>query len=160
MGEAILALVLWFGAHATVLPVFTGYPADPVYAGPHRLVLGKGDVAYRTRLRRGAEDPVNYAGHYVLAVWGCGADCVMGAAIDVRSGRVHWLPGTVCCGFTDGPGHPDIEPVRFQRDSRLLVLTGLRDEREGDGGEHYYVIGPTGFVHVRDASYPAATRAP
>ena len=64
MAEAALALLLWLGARVAVLPAFADHPAAAtVYAGPHRLVLGRGDAPYRTRLRRGAADPVNYAGH-------------------------------------------------------------------------------------------------
>ncbi len=132
-------------------PRFESYPAGPSALGRPRLVLGRADMEYRTRLHEAARQPPNFAGHYVLALWGCGTECVMGAAIDLRSGHVTWLPGTICCWIpVPGPMVPDAEPVRYRRDSRLLILNGLRDEREGDLGEHYYTIGGSGFIHILD----------
>ncbi len=132
-------------------PRFESYPAQSPATGRPRLVLGQADMQYRTRLREAARQPPNFAGHYVLALWGCGMECVMGAAIDVQSGHVTWLPDTVCC-WLSGPGAaaPDAEPVRYHRDSRLLILNGLRNERDGDWGEHYYTIDGNGFVPLLD----------
>ncbi len=132
-------------------PRFESYPVQASVTGRHRLILGRADMEYRTRLRVAARQPPNFAGHYVLALWGCGMECAMGAAIDDRSGHVTWLPGTVCC-WLSAPGAmtPDAEPVRYRRDSRLLILTGLRNEHEGDWGEHYYTIDGNGFDHLLD----------
>lgn len=75
----------------------------------------------------------------------------MGAAVDVRTGAVIWLPGSLCCWYPDEQATPDsVEPLRYRLDSRLLVLTGRRDERDSDAGTHYYVIEGDRFVHLRD----------
>jgi len=34
----------------------------------------------------------NFAGHYVVIVWGCGAQCVMMAIVDVKTGIVYDPP--------------------------------------------------------------------
>jgi hypothetical protein len=140
-------------------PRFADYPASAAFAGRNHLVLGRADLGYRSRLSEVARQRPDFAGHYVLVLWGCGAECLMGAAIDVRSGRVTWLPGdTICCWFS-GPQEQaqDIDPVRYRLHSRLLVLNGLRGEREGDLGQRYHAIRDGRFVHlldVRPASGP------
>ena len=139
-------------------PRFEDHPAGAAFAGRNRLVLDRTDMGYRTQLREAARQRPDFAGHYVLALWGCGAECLMGAAIDVRSGHVTWLPGgTICCWFS-GPqsGKRDINPVRYRLDSRLLVLNGLRHEREGDLGQHCYTIEGGRFVHLLDLPPAAA----
>ncbi len=135
---------------AGVPPRFEDYPAGAAFAGRNRLVLDRSDMGYRTRLREAARQRPDFAGHYVLALWGCGAECVMGAAIDVRSGHVTWLPGdTICCWFSGSQGQErDIDPVRYRLHSRLLILDGLRHEREGDLGQHVYTIEGDRFVHL------------
>ena len=133
------------------LPRYEDFPAGPAYAGRNRLVLKGDDVHWRTRLRWTLSQKPDFAGHYVLASWGCGAECVMGAAVDVRTGAVVWLPGSLCCWYSDEQATPDdVEPLRYRLDSRLLVLTGRRDERDGDAGTHFYAIEGTRFVHLRD----------
>ena len=42
---------------------------------------------YATRLRSAAHRQPNFAGHYVLTAWGCGASCVMAAAVDAKKSR-------------------------------------------------------------------------
>jgi len=137
------------------------YPAGRIFGGPGRLVLRPGDRAYRTRLREAARRAPDFAGHYVMALWGCGMECLMGAAIDRRSGRVIWLPGTLCCWYSGAQEAANgIEPVRYRLDSRLLVLNGMRDEREGDLGTHLYRIEGGRFVHLADLTPDAVVAAP
>ena len=90
---------------------------------------------YADQLESAGGQPVNFAGHYVLAVWGCGASCVMGAAVDATTGGVFWLPFTVCCWPRDV-----VEPLEFRPDSRLLVVHGSRDE-EGSGTHEFVFDG-------------------
>lgn len=96
------------------------------------------DRQYASRLRQLASQPVNFAGHYVLVSWGCGASCVMAAAIDAKGGKVIWLPFTLCCWPLDRS-----EPLEFRSDSRLLVAHGSRNEV--GGGDYYYRLDPSGF---------------
>lgn len=35
---------------------------------------------------------VNFAGHYIMSVFGCGASCIMGFMVDVRDGKIYDLP--------------------------------------------------------------------
>ncbi|MGF6505127.1 hypothetical protein [Paraburkholderia sp. 32] len=93
---------------------------------------------YRSILREAAKEPINFAGHYVLATWGCGAGCVMAAAIDTNSGRVTSLPFTV----SDWP--LDItDPLAYRADSCLLIAHGSRNENAEHGTYYYAFDGKT-----------------
>ena len=65
----------------SVTEVFHGTPAAPV--------LGTKEARqFRTELRRQAAYGPNFAGHFTLLRWGCGAGCVAVAVIDAIWGEV------------------------------------------------------------------------
>lgn len=130
----------------TRLPTFEEYPVTDHYLGKNApLMLTESDTSYRTRLREAAQLMPNFAGHYILTTWGCGASCVMGAAIDANTGNVYWIPFTVCCWESEVR-----EPVEFRLDSRLIVFSGMRNERPGDRGSHFYhITKDDGFEYIR-----------
>jgi hypothetical protein len=126
-------------------PAFSAFPAS-AHAQRHsaRLLLESAqDKEFQTALREAFRQPVNFAGHYVLTTIGCGASCVLVAALDATTGRVTWLPFTVCCWAA-----PIDEPVEFRRDSELLVIHGQRDE-QGSAGPHYYRLTGGRFIALR-----------
>jgi hypothetical protein len=116
-------------------PQFRDYPAVRTHYGPSAPVkLTKQDMEFRTRLRAAAKKQPNFAGNFVLATWGCGTTCIMGAAINVATGQVVQIPFTICCAMlTD----PNFKPIKFRSNSRLIIFAGLRNEREPMGA-HYY----------------------
>jgi hypothetical protein len=122
-------------------PRFEDYPVREIYKGRNaRVRLTADDRAFRTRLREAARERPNFAGRYVVAAWGCGAGCRTGAVIDAGTGRVYRLPHHATLDYDAGL---DFEPVRFRRDSRLLIIFGARDEApdtDADFGTHYYVF--------------------
>lgn len=76
----------------------------------------------------------------------------MGAVIDAKSGRVAWLPFTVCCG-----DYRQTAPIEFRLDSSLLVIRGERDERES--GTYFYTFEAGKFKEVAAAG-SASTSSP
>jgi hypothetical protein len=146
-----LAFVILFlvsqGAHAQSIspaPHPGDYPAGEVFRGRAAKVnLGLPDNReYRTRLKEAAGQPANFAGHYVLTTWGCGTGCKRGAAVDLKSGKVIFLPGTVCCWAIDVD--EKFEPVEFQLQSRLIALNGQLNE-QGPAGPHYFELANGAF---------------
>jgi hypothetical protein len=116
------------------LPQFNDYPAT-IYSGRTRQPDMASDPdarTYRTRLRDAAKGPVNFAGEYVLATWGCGTTCLMGAVINARTGHVAFLPHSVCCWDADSG-----TPIDYRADSNLIVFTGLLDEQDPNA-THYF----------------------
>ena len=100
------------------------------------------DKQYSTRLREFGSRQPNFAGHFILASWGCGASCVMTAAIDAQTGEVAWLPFTVCCWDFNVS-----KPLDFRNDSRLLIVHGSRDEQ--GGGTYEYTFDGKAFTLLR-----------
>ena len=78
----------------------------------------------------------NFAGHYFVAIWGYGTTCVSGGIVEAKSGRIIELPSV--SGWFDV--HDKFEGIDFRHNSRLLVLSGARNEKKGDMGRHYYVL--------------------
>jgi hypothetical protein len=143
----VAAFIGLVGFAQPAAPRFEEYPAAGKYNGKNAAVVlaGKDDREYRTQLRDAARKQPDFAGHYVVAQWGCGGGCVMGAAIDLNTGTVAWFPGTICCwAETDDK----FEPVRYKLTSRLIVFSGERNEKDGDDGQHYYELKDGKFVHV------------
>jgi hypothetical protein len=103
--------------------------------------------AYRTILREQMSEKPNFAGHYRLAYWGCGASCAMFAVVNLKTGKVitakefatvagthldadDFLPGTL----SDSWG------FRYKIDSSLLVVLGAPDEDEARVGAYYFAL--------------------
>jgi hypothetical protein len=84
----------------------------------------------------GDDDKPNFAGRYFVATWGCGSTCVWGGIVEAESGRIIELPSV--SGWFDT--HDKFEAIDFRHNSRLLVLSGARNEKKGDMGRHYYVL--------------------
>ena len=99
---------------------------------------------YRTRLREGARRAVNFAGHYKLHTWSCGTGCLQTAFIDAKTGEVFFpaeLNGFILC-FFDTESHELEDSLRFQKGSRLIVMSGYpvseRDKDDPKKGLYYY----------------------
>lgn len=101
--------------------------------------------AYRTRLREGARRAVNFAGRYKLHTWSCGTGCLQTAFIDAKTGEVFFpaeLDGFIVCFYDPKPVEDLEEALKFQRGSRLIVMSGYPySERGKDSpkkGLYYY----------------------
>lgn len=152
----VACLVTLWMASASAEPRFVEFKVAKIHRGKSKAPdLSSPDAhAFRTRLRQAARGKVNLAGHYILATWGCGATCVTGAAIDALTGRVVFLPFTVCCwGAVDDA----FAPVAHRADSRLIVFSGLRNEEEPMGA-HYYELRNGEFKFLQTVDSPADFR--
>ena len=120
-------------------PKFEAYRVSNIYNGKNaRAKLDKDTYMFRTRIRNAARQKRDFAGEYVLAQWGCGASCRIIVAINVRTGNVYGVPFSVCCWTIA----PDINPVIYRLNSRLMSFAGLRNESEKDSEDdiHYYEL--------------------
>ena len=133
----------------TAKPQFSDYSVPKHYAGPRVAPKIKPNTAawhFRTRIREAVQGKPNFAGHYILASWGCGAECLSTAIIDVKTGAVYFVDFTVCCWYNTPASaasatHSDavdtLAPVDFRLSSKLIIFTGLLNE-EGNKGPHYF----------------------
>lgn len=130
------------------VPQFKDYPVSEAYIGKNApLVLTREDKMFRTRLREAAKEKPNFAGRYIVTAWGCGTSCVMGAVVDAKTGKVHWWNFSVCCWGYDTDDN--FQPIEFRLNSKLIVFSGARNEKDGDTGAHFYKFENGRFVHVR-----------
>jgi hypothetical protein len=144
----VLVAVCWICLGQSAIPRFEDYPSTDAYKGQNApIVLSKDDLNFRTKLRLAARQKPDFAGHFILTAWGCGAECVMGAVIDANSGRVYWFPHTICCWPDDADGK--FRPIEYQLGSRLVIFSGARNEKDGDQGTHYYEFRDGRFMHIR-----------
>jgi hypothetical protein len=86
-------------------------------------------------LQDGVAAGPNFAGHYALVGWGCGASCNDFAIVDVRSGKVIF-DRQIRDIYTGHVGDFDFEQARL--DSRLLVIAGMPQEDEARDGVSYF----------------------
>ncbi len=125
------------------VPRFEDYPA-PVYKGrvaPPNLSRSKEARVFRTRLREEAKQGVNFAGHYTVAEWGCGAGCLEVAIIDAKTGAVFFPKELNGFGVWFW-GDKDYDAVQFKPNSKLLIVSGFpaaeTDADEPKSGLYYY----------------------
>ncbi len=130
-----------FSTAAWAVPQFNNFPATPQIGPNVPLNWTKDILSFRTRIARAARQKANFAGHYVLAYWGCGASCVTGAVINKLNGQIIPLPFSVCCAT---PKSASFKSIEFRLTSRLIVFAGLRNE-EKPMGAHFYEFNGTGF---------------
>lgn len=126
-------------------PAFSSYPAK-IFTGrsAKARIATDDDKRYATQLHRLSGQKPNFAGHYSLATWGCGASCVMAVAMDDKTGKTVWLPFTVCCWNEN-----ILDPLEYRRDSRLLIVHGSRNE--SGMGDYFYEIKDTGFELIKES---------
>jgi hypothetical protein len=132
------------------VPQFSSFPVVATYTGdPANVVLSTPqDSMFSTRLREAAKYPPNFSGEYVLSAWGCGTTCLTGAVVSLRTGRVVFLPGSICCW------EGEAERLIFRKDSRLLVMAGLVNEG-GEHGAHFYEFTGSSFRYLKTVPIPA-----
>ncbi|WP_051971847.1 hypothetical protein [Massilia sp. 9096] len=140
----LFALLALSAAQVSAAPRFKDFPAVS-YTGQHasvRLQAAKSRL-YASQLRIASHQDVNFSGRYILTVWGCGASCVMGAAIDAKTGTVIWMPFTVCCWNLE-----ITEPLEYRADSQLLIVHGSLNEKGAGSEVHYYDFDGQHFVRI------------
>ncbi|MDB5846255.1 MAG: hypothetical protein JWP29_7 [Rhodoferax sp.] len=125
-------------------PGFESFPAGKLFTGkPAKPDIRTQALArlFRTRLLEGARTGSNFAGHYTVIRWGCGAGCTQLAIADAVSGRVFFPANlqsvdnvNVDTAFDDA----GINLVQYRRDSRLLVVIGGINETDALRGISYF----------------------
>jgi len=122
-------------------PILTGKAAN------FRTVLSEA-------LRDAAASGPNFAGHYLVAEWGCGSGCIQAAIIDTTSGAVHF--SAPLAGATGGRGELDSKSgLEYRANSRLLLINGIpsNDHRYGEWAYEWTgtELRPQGFTPKRGA---------
>ena len=103
----------------------------PVYHGPFAKDISDRHHSFRTYLRRALKGgQVNFGGHYILAMPGCGTSCLSPILVDVKTGRVYDLDIAPFTGFMDSGEEmvfSDMD-IQYAEDSTLLYFAGSMGE--------------------------------
>jgi hypothetical protein len=147
----LLSVGLALGGQPSALPSFDQFRVTQVFSGkPANPVLRTADDRmFRTKIRDGAKDGPNFAGHYTIAAWGCGAGCVQMALIDAVDGQVYRAPFKVLSWelmryegkIASNDDH--FEELDFHKDSRLLIARGCPEEK--NCASYFYELSGTRF---------------
>jgi hypothetical protein len=145
---AIADCLISLTAIAPPAPRFTDFPvpSEHIARPATPVIAGRTAWEFRSQLRAAASGGANFAGHYALATWGCGAGCLMWGVIDERTGQVHFDPAiqTLDVYAVDLSG-PNAEALNFRRDSRLLIILGAPHEDETRNGASFYLWNGASF---------------
>lgn len=154
----VCALALSAGAQVSTRPSFSDFPVKEVFrgepAGPK--LVTRGEQMMRTRIRNGAKGPVEFAGHYTLPGWGCGAGCIGFAIVDSITGRVYEVPFSLedlpyqWLDTHEGEGHPRMD---YRPDSRLMKFDACLNEIDC-GFYDYEIVDGKGLKLVRKELLP------
>jgi len=135
-------------SHAT--PRFEDYsvPAETVGTpAPVDLASHPAAREFRTQIRSDARAGPNFAGHFTIVGWGCGAPCLQWGVVDARTGKVWFEPtaSVVDANHVGDEGshsagvNADFYNLRFRLDSRLLIVLGAPQEDVSREGASFYL---------------------
>lgn len=140
----LLSVALVSQTHKTE-PKFGDYPVSQIYKGKPAppILINKRQRMFRTMIRSGARLPVEFAGHYTLPNWGCGASCISFAIVDSSSGKVYDTPfeyilDPIGGRWLDRFDNKFPERMEFHANSRLLRIFACPDG--DDCGFYYYLM--------------------
>jgi hypothetical protein len=120
------------------VPKFEDYKVGNIYSGKiPSVILHNNSQArmYRTVLRNGVKQGVNFAGHYTVVIWGCGTSCQSFAIVDQISGKVYFSKELSLVSYTDY--WENDYGLNYRPVSRLLIVNGRPDE-DKDNGKYFY----------------------
>ena len=162
----IVLLVFAVGAQAGDwghAPKFSDFPSGTMFKGKPASVKIEGRKArmFRSVLRDGAKNGPDFAGHYTVVVWGCGADSFSLAVVDARDGKVYFPPFS-CITFAGGYDALSIDGKQvdnpaYRKDSKLLIFAGAEDKpslKPEDRSVQFWVFQDNRFKSVYSIPAP------
>ena len=139
-------------------PTFSAFPVKSIYRGksaPPRITAEQ--RAFGTHIRTGARAPVQFAGHYTVALFACGTECSMFYIIDAISGTVYdgFAFVELPTGWIERQKGPLLPRIAFHPNSRLLKINGCPNERDC-GFYDYLMLEGSGLKLIRKQLLPQA----
>ncbi|UUS66854.1 MULTISPECIES: hypothetical protein [unclassified Acinetobacter] len=130
-------------AQIVEIPKFSDYPAR-IYTGPTSApkLTTPYHKNYKTRLTNSSKEDINFAGEYVLSVWGCGTSCRVYTFINKRTGAILDTP-------FGGEGGENIVSIRAN--SKVIITTEELYTNDYDSlgyMAYYYVLESGRFKKV------------
>jgi hypothetical protein len=135
---------------------FNQFPVNEIYHGqlmmPDFVKRDKEFKNYRTRLRNGIKEGVNFAGHYKIIQIGCGTECTFNYLADVSTGQIFK-------GLPLG-GEDNIElQLQYQISSKLLRAWWNNHPFDGNiCSEEDFILENNEFISMTDPISAACPR--
>jgi hypothetical protein len=104
---------------------FHGTPARPLHNTP-------ASKSFRTVIREDESMGPNFADHYTVAIWGCGAGCVMFSIVDAITGKVYDFSEGSVSWYDEKDGGVDC-----RQDSRVIHVIGSLHEGDNSADRWY-----------------------
>jgi hypothetical protein len=134
-------------------PNFRDFAIKQIYKGtPAKPKITKDWRTFRTRIRAGARSPVEFAGHYTVPRWGCGAGCIYFAIVDSITGTVYEGFSVADLSESWVDQHPEELQIQFHPNSRLFKVDGCIGEVKC-GFYDYEMVDGKGLKLVREEPY-------
>src|SRR5882724_1498999 len=128
---AVVAIVFSAALAPRIPPGFGKYPGEShLLTRSHALLLDtKAKRRFRTVLRSEAAEGANFNGHYRVASWGCGTNCIQWAIADLSNGKVWMAPEPAhSCWFPDASSDSRVmDWFEMYKNSSLLYLHTCQD---------------------------------
>jgi len=137
-------------------PDFEDFPVARVYKGkPAVPILSKDQRFFRTRIHEGAKAPVQFAGHYTVPAWGCGAGCIVFDLVDSITGKVFDGKQVVLpYDWLNEHEGTDWKTIEYRPTSRLFKLNGCLGETGPCGFYDYVMAAGRGLRLIRKELLP------
>lgn len=124
----VIGVGVW-AQHKNSRPDFKDYAVEQVYTGtPAAPKVTRDWQSFRTRIREGAKSHVEFAGHYTVPRWGCGAGCSTFVIADSVTGNVYDGFSFAEPSLAWIEKHPDYKRMEFHPKSRLMKINGCPGE--------------------------------
>ena len=139
--KKLLSSLLLLPLLAQAAPQFKDYPVDVYQGARHKAVIDSKNKDFRTRFRETDKMPIDFAGHYVTNMYGCGAGCVGMLWVDAQTGKGRFFEPNNFIGCYTEAGYIDSE-LYTRPNSRLFIAAGTIDGEEVGNDQcliRYYV---------------------
>ena len=127
----LISLLLSTVAFAQKTPTFSQYdvPVENVTAQKINFAGHPKARKFRTNLNAApATGKVDFAGHFIIAEWGCGSGCTQAAIIDAKTGKV-FFPQVLWEVIAGDISLGEVDMLTYKKDSRLLVIAGYHGKK-------------------------------
>ena len=121
---------------------------------------------FRTQFLQASRRRPNFAGHYRITTWGCGTFCVAGGIVDLATGQLYPLPGSIgttswdkwifCTSVFRAGDLATKKEVETRADSRLLIIRCADADGPDRGGSYdhtsYFAFEDNTFRKVAEST--------
>ena len=139
----------------TPAPAFKDYAVTDLFQEKATRLLQNPDPYFEDSLLDALGSPVNFAGEYAVAKWGCGSSCETGAVVSKKTGKWVMFPGGIYAD-PDGTGKSTYmgQNLYTRANSRLFIMVGLTGEDETNNifGAHFYEFTGSAFKHIKSVA--------